>query len=649
MVEGITGWYPVKLNYQLYSGENIFTLENEIPDSIYVIFDFGLDYVEGSLAPTEVIAGSTVSFTYDVVLNNDDPYYFNGELSRFTAFNNDLYTSVRLNLETDSIYPGLNSFYSEDVFIPLNQQSKELSFKTIIGYSVPDIVIPLSYRPDLQDVTVPVKSLTEVQIINLDVIAPNSPKVNTSQNFQIVCIIANLSDTTTNSLQLNLTSNGASSFEPILTIPNMAPFDTIEVYYNVIAALESNTAEIFNLEIISDNVSQLPPIDNTTFITIQTPALLDLTYELLNVENSTISHGDNFNIVFEISNLGEAEVTGGNYLLTIEGLDLNGIDSLTDNIAINQFNDLSFTAPNFDTTIKITFTVPELPVDININQPATVIDSSFSLSVQVAAPEGVLFIEPLLIGNNLILPHREKKLFQLNITNNSLFEISLDSIQLFFYSGNDEPVNVSDLMDINKTGFFENNQEVSISYFTGNNLQFAFNSFLIQPGEQHDIILITEFDETSEKTIKIQSAKSDISASFTEGPNTGQLVSIKSDTEDPYIISQLFLIKGSTLENSFIISTNPFNPNDPFVSPVEFSYELREATTVKFRIFTVTGEEVYAKDYPQGSSGGSEGENIIEWDGRNNENDIVLNGIYIALIKNKKTDEQARIKIAVLK
>ena len=70
---------------------------------------------------------------------------------------------------------------------------------------------------------------------------------------------------------------------------------------------------------------------------------------------------------------------------------------------------------------------------------------------------------------------------------------------------------------------------------------------------------------------------------------------------------------------------------------------------VEFRVFTLTGEEVYAKDLPEGSEGARLGENDIPWDGRNNAGHMVRNGVYIVSIKIVRTGEYARMKVAVVK
>ena len=51
----------------------------------------------------------------------------------------------------------------------------------------------------------------------------------------------------------------------------------------------------------------------------------------------------------------------------------------------------------------------------------------------------------------------------------------------------------------------------------------------------------------------------------------------------------------------------------------------------------------------EGEPGTAVGENIIYWDGRNDEGALVNNGIYIVMLKVVKTGEEARMKVAVAK
>ncbi|MDQ7063441.1 MAG: hypothetical protein Q9P90_04250 [candidate division KSB1 bacterium] len=83
---------------------------------------------------------------------------------------------------------------------------------------------------------------------------------------------------------------------------------------------------------------------------------------------------------------------------------------------------------------------------------------------------------------------------------------------------------------------------------------------------------------------------------------------------------------------------NPFQPGDPPDRGTRFWYYLPSNSRVEFKILTLLGELVYQKTYeansPQGQKGSRiPGYNDIFWDGRNGEGKVVLNGIYIAVLK----------------
>ncbi len=105
-------------------------------------------------------------------------------------------------------------------------------------------------------------------------------------------------------------------------------------------------------------------------------------------------------------------------------------------------------------------------------------------------------------------------------------------------------------------------------------------------------------------------------------------------------------IESEDFESSFIVENNPFNPNN---GPVRFVYNLDTDSEVVFRIFTVTGEEVYSRRYTSGVEGGKAGTNQIQWEGRNDAGEMVLNGIYVTTIEVAATGEKASLKLAVLK
>jgi len=272
-----------------------------------------------------------------------------------------------------------------------------------------------------------------------------------------------------------------------------------------------------------------------------------------------------------------------------------------------------------------------------------------SISVDVESVVADLLVEPLLIGSNLVLPGREKELFRLNLTNREpspAVGIRVVEIGITFWDHDNSAIDVGSILDPSVSGFYEDGLPVSHSLPSGNKLLLLFDDFVVPPAQADSIVFVAKFRETVPPSFRLDLERHHISAVFAEGPNAGQPVEITSTVDGERLISQVYVTKGKTLQESFVIENNPFNPE---VSEARFSYELEEPSAVEFRVFTLTGEEVYARDLPKGSNGTAVGENEIAWHGRNNRGHMVRNGVYIVSIKIVRTGQYARMKVAVVK
>ena len=88
------------------------------------------------------------------------------------------------------------------------------------------------------------------------------------------------------------------------------------------------------------------------------------------------------------------------------------------------------------------------------------------------------------------------------------------------------------------------------------------------------------------------------------------------------------------------------NPFSPLTESTNIGFNLKEATRVKFKIYTLSGHQVYEKNQSEGSSGNK----VWTWNGRNGAGRMVEPGGYIALIiKHYHSGaETQKFKIAVL-
>jgi len=114
--------------------------------------------------------------------------------------------------------------------------------------------------------------------------------------------------------------------------------------------------------------------------------------------------------------------------------------------------------------------------------------------------------------------------------------------------------------------------------------------------------------------------------------------------------SGTLVIMNDQLTESFCNYPNPFGTVSRPVT--KFVYYLKQASNVRLRIFTLTGDLVYAwefnqTEHPNQTSAGIHRDDIV-WDGRNGRGMRVMNGIYLAYLL---TDygERALTKIAVVK
>ncbi len=106
---------------------------------------------------------------------------------------------------------------------------------------------------------------------------------------------------------------------------------------------------------------------------------------------------------------------------------------------------------------------------------------------------------------------------------------------------------------------------------------------------------------------------------------------IVEEDADPYVIN----------------CPNPFG--EPGRELTTIRYYLKENARVVFRIYTLTGALVWSQEYPDSDPRATKGLHYdVFWDGRNDQGQIVLNGVYI-LVMETGYGEVGRTKIAVVK
>ncbi|OGC89767.1 MAG: hypothetical protein A2W25_02670 [candidate division Zixibacteria bacterium RBG_16_53_22] len=110
----------------------------------------------------------------------------------------------------------------------------------------------------------------------------------------------------------------------------------------------------------------------------------------------------------------------------------------------------------------------------------------------------------------------------------------------------------------------------------------------------------------------------------------------------------------AVVEQSFAASIssypNPFNPRE---GGTKIGYFLPSAAGLEIRIFTLLGDLVWTRTVaasdPLGTAGLHTGETALVWEGKNDIGAEIRSGVYICMIKNLRTGEEEKFKIAVVK
>ncbi|MBI4057163.1 MAG: T9SS type A sorting domain-containing protein [Elusimicrobia bacterium] len=88
---------------------------------------------------------------------------------------------------------------------------------------------------------------------------------------------------------------------------------------------------------------------------------------------------------------------------------------------------------------------------------------------------------------------------------------------------------------------------------------------------------------------------------------------------------------------------NPFRPHKG--ESAKIHYELPEDSDISLKIYDLLGQGVLNLSFSAGSLGGRSGVNEVKWDGRNSQGEIVLQGMYVAVLKGNLCKSRVRIGV----
>jgi flagellar hook assembly protein FlgD len=101
------------------------------------------------------------------------------------------------------------------------------------------------------------------------------------------------------------------------------------------------------------------------------------------------------------------------------------------------------------------------------------------------------------------------------------------------------------------------------------------------------------------------------------------------------------------MSNNFEEYTHNFpNPFRAGSQETQIAYFLDSAANVSVKIYSLSGELVYKREYAAGSAEGSAGAQEVPWDGRNMQGEVVRNGVYVCRVEAGSNTATFRIAVA---
>ncbi len=646
--------YVTRLQYELYSLGSRITLTDEYPFTFFLLSPIALQYQAGSFAPTEVIGGRETAFSFTLFLPGSIPV--NVATDSATIFVNDdgFSASTRLLIADSTLEPGSNVVTSEGIFIPANRIGSDLTVTASLVFGQLGSSNRLTFSTDFGGQLVDVIDRPRLQVVSLTTIAPNAPTVNTGQVFLLAAEIRNLSPiTAARDFTVRLFSDNGSIFTPDLLVDSLAPLATDTILFNVTASSNPTTSEVFSVDLVRGPIDVETPIDFIESITIQTPADLRLQPLLSGVSGGVIEAGRSFSLSISLENDGDADVAPAPYRLTTGGVDLGIGDSLVGQITPESPLTVTLTAPDDTGSIAIDFTLRSTPIDINSGGPATIGDTAFSLALQVVQQRSPALTVTSSLPTNLISPGQAQRLVTLELRSDIPLnggDIILESIALTATGTNGALLNPISFVEVSQTELTEDGTRLSIAEADLGRLSFGLTDFRLSPGETRTVDLGTVLASQINDDVILTITADDLTARLINAPPGNDTLQIAAPGGGNVILSQRYVVTGARFAESFAIRNNPFNPT---VAPAEFRFIPPGNGTIEFAILTLTGEIVLRRDILLADIASMPGSGdpfvTVTWDGRNEDGQSVLNGVYVVVITDNTTGQQAQRKIALVK
>jgi hypothetical protein len=648
-----SGQYEARLHLFGLQGQSNYSDLVSISDSITVQSPPNLIYVEGSFGPDSAFLGTEIAPVLSVENLGEAVFVLNNELSRLRLESQARQVIFRPAVDGDSIFPGENQINFGSELIPsdflLSSNTLSLHLEGIANQQ--NVVFDIPVEPDLLTLLNPAK----VQIWSTTNRAPNSPKVNTGQSFNITVTARNRGQEALQNIRLKLQGEGSTVLESSLTITSLAPDEIDSVTFNVTASGTPNAAEVFEASIDTafGAITGLAafvenPVDNNAVATVELAALIVPHLEIVSPPDAldnVLGIKQDFVLQAEFTNSGDAEVGPGTARLILPDgfITSNSLDTAFE---IGDPITWDITAPSTPASANLIVEIIDMPIDLNTESTAEIEEDSVILAVSVEDELPQTFVDWQFEDHDLVYPGQTLQVVELEFSPgiSSTSKVIISGMTFVF---TDRQGRAFELDNLLLSGTIFHGQQEYPGAFTSNTLSFDFgNGIIFSAGES--VILNLEIvidDQTTLDNFIIALDSDHIEANDYRFNILGSPLVVRSVDGSAFAISKGYGTVSSEFENSFYNYPNPFNPD---IEPTSIVYYLPTASDVELTIYTLIGEEVFSTSISAGSPGAQGGTiNNILWDGRNDDALEVREGVYLAIVK--YSGGEARTKIAVVK
>ena len=607
-----------------------------------------VSYRAGTIRPTTVYRGAEATFTIGV--NNNGTASLDLEVAtlELVIYAGDRQLLTRLDADQMRLAPGDSTLVFKPVFVPVDfpQQNDSIEVNLRGTANGHEEMFHLSIPGNA--VSIPFGAA--VRLVSVDADAPNIPNVNVGQTFKLKVVVRNTGDEDLVGILVELTSNGSSIFDSEQTIDELAIGRDSTIEFTVESAFTPNASEIFNVRIVEaeGKLSGLaaliqPPLDNgSEAIVIQSPATLNLDARIwspLEAQDGVVGLGELFTLTSVTNNIAQSSTGTGEARLTIISGDFTLNSPATQTLTIAERNFWEITAPADEDTGLFVIEISSTPLDLNTGLLARVQDRVDTIEVistvsQVGITVDFTGSETKLLsaGGNYDVIELGFRIF------NPAADPYMDFIKFEIRDRANNPVAPASIIESANLRY--NNQSNIAAVTDGNALRFNIGAAQGIPNS--GVISITLVDEPALSDFVLYLDSMSFSASYQTavGPRP---VPIAASFAQNLVIQAKFTLVPSSLTESFFSFPNPFSPLHEQATIV---YNLSEAKTATLVIYTLGGEEVLKKEIPAPATVGEPVQ--IQWDGRNTDGQIVLNGVYLAVLS-VSGESEIRTKIAVVK